>query len=103
MSVELYDQKKLSVSSSSVNINALSIQAGKCLTNDYQITAAKLKEDVLTRNVYYELQIEKNKKYIEKINDILQKLPKIVDLVKVKLVIPEFDEIEVLKTDSNEI
>ena len=103
MSVELYDQKKLSVSSSSVSINTVSIQAGKCLTNNYQITAAKLKEDVLTGNVCYELQCEKNKKYIEKINDILQKLPKLVDFVKVKPVIPEFDEIEVLKTDSNEI
>ena len=103
MIVELYDQKKLSVLPSSVNINTVSIQAGKCLTDNYQKTMAELKEDVLTGNVYYELKVEKNLQYIEKINDILQILPKIVDFVKVKPVIPEFDEIEVLKTDSHEI
>ena len=103
MSVKLYDEKMLTVSSASVNINALSIQAGKYLTNDYQKTMAELKEDILTGNIHYELKNEKHKQYIDKINDILQKLPKIVDFVKVKPVIPEFDEIEVLKTDSNEI
>lgn len=103
MTVESYDQKCVNVLSTAININALSTQAGKCLTNNYQKAIAELKEDVLTGHVYYELKNEKHNKYIEKINNILQKLPKIVDFVKVKPVIPEFDEIEVLKTDSHEI
>ena len=103
MTVQLYDEKKLTVSSEPVNINALSIKAGMCLTDTFQKTIAELKADVLTGNSYYELQLEKNKQYLDKINNILKKLPKIVDFVKEKPVIPEFDEIEVLKTDSNEI
>ena len=103
MTVQLYDEKKLTVSSEPLNINALSIQAGMCLTDTFQKTIAELKADVLTGNSYYELQLEKNKQYLDKINNILKKLPKIVDFVKEKPVIPEFDEIEVLKTDSNEI
>ena len=103
MTVQLYDEKKLTVSSEPVNINALSIQAGMCLTDSFQKTIAELKADVLTGNSYFESQLEKNKQYLDKINNILKKLPKIVDFVKEKPVIPEFDEIEVLKTDSNEI
>lgn len=104
MTVQLANKEvRLSTISGMVNINDISIGAPTCLTNKFQVRIAEMKRDVLTGNLNYDVKVEKNKKDIEKIRSILSKLPKVLDFVKVKPVIPEFEEIEALKSDSQEI
>lgn len=103
MTLQIYDEKMLSSVPQSISINDLTIGASMCLTDSYQIKISELKKSVLDRNINYSVNIEKHKSYLDKINLILSKLPKLVEFVKVKPVIPEFEEIEVLKGDSAEI
>ena len=84
MTLQIYDEKMLSSVPQSISINELTIGASMCLTNSYQIKMAELKKDILDHNINYSVNIEKHKSYLDKINLILSKLPKLVEFVKVK-------------------
>ena len=113
MTLKLFDQNKLATKPSSINLTDVSIGAGSCLTDSYQQKIAKLKEDVLialarsdlevTGTFDYDLTLDTNKAHVDKIKTILAKIPKLATFVKVKPVMPVFDEIMVEGSDTQEI
>ena len=80
-------------------------------TSDYNVKIESIKKDLLNQTsptdaasaLNIDLKLQRNKEYLNDIVTIAYSLPKLIDYSQTKPIIPEFDEIQVLKTDSGEI
>ena len=72
-------------------------------TNDYNCKIECIKKDLLNQTLNINLKLQRNKEYLNDIMTIAYSLPKLIEYSQTKPIIPEFDEIKVLKTDSGEI
>lgn len=71
--------------------------------SDYNIKLTNIKNELMNHDFNVTLHIEENQRYLNDIKTIAYNLPKLIDYSQTKPVIPVFDEIKVLKTDSAEI
>ena len=85
------------------NINSMFSRANSCYTNEYDKSLSVIIDNIFNNDVNIDLQVPQNQKYIQQILHILSKLPLLQEINKHKVIIPEFEEIEVMKTDSAEI
>lgn len=72
-------------------------------TSDYSVKIESIKKDLLNQTLNIDLKLQRNKEYLNDIVTIAYSLPKLIEYSQTKPIIPEFDEIKVLKTDSGEI
>ena len=69
----------------------------------YEKEIQRIKSDLIRCELNTYARIEKNHEYLVLIQDIVDRLPKLPNIEQQKLVVPEFEEIEVLKSDTVEI
>ena len=71
--------------------------------SEYNVKIEQIKKDLLNHSLNIHVNLQRNQQYLNDIKTIAYSLPQLIDYSKTKPVIPEFDEIEVLKTDSAEL
>ena len=71
--------------------------------SEYNVKIEQIKKDLLNHSLNIHVNLQRNQQYLNDIVTIAYSLPQLIDYSKTKPVIPEFDEIEVLKTDSAEL
>ena len=91
------------ITSTSDLITTISKQMNNDSLSKYHIEYEQMKRDLMTHNLQVKLNLHKNINYINDIKVIFDSLPSLIDYSQTKPIIPEFDEIKVLKTDSAEI
>lgn len=69
----------------------------------FNVKIETIKKDLLNQTLNINLNLQRNKEYLNDIVTIAYSLPKLIEYSQTKPIIPEFDEIKVLKTDSGEI
>ena len=71
--------------------------------SEYNVKIEQIKKDLLNHSLNIHVNLQRNQQYLNDIVTIAYSLPQLIDYSKTKPVIPEFDEIEVFKTDSAEL
>ena len=72
-------------------------------TYQYEHEIQRIKNDLIRSELNTYANVEQNHEYLVLIQDIVDKLPILPNIEQQKLNVPEFEEIEVLKTDTVEI
>lgn len=85
------------------DINTMFSRANSFNTNEYDKSLSVIIDNILNNELIIDLQVPQNQKYIQQILNILSNLPQLQEINKHKVIIPEFEEIEVMKTDTAEI
>lgn len=100
-----YENHQLHQEAQIVNPESLTLQVANHLDSSfsYDLVIEQIKSDLLNNTLNTRTYIRSNHEYLETIQNIYNKLPKMVEVTRQKLVIPEFEEIEVLKSDNAEI
>ena len=96
-------QLQLYSNTESFNMNTMFSRANSCNTNAYDMKISAILDNIFNNEFNIDLQVPQNQKYIQQILHILSNIPQLQEINKHKVTIPEFDEIEVMKTDSAEI
>lgn len=91
------------ITSTSDLITTISKQMNNDSLSKYYIEYEQMKRDLMNHNLQVKLNLPKNINQVNDIKVIFDSLPSLIDYSQTKPVIPEFDEIKVLKTDSAEI
>ena len=84
-------------------MNTMFSRANSCNTNEYDMKISAILDNIFNNEFKIDVQVPQNQKYIQQILHILSNIPQLQEINKHKVTIPEFDEIEVMKTDSAEI
>ena len=87
----------------SFNMNTMFSRANSCNTNAYDMKISAILDNIFNNEFKIDVQVPQNQKYIQQILHILSNIPQLQEINKHKVTIPEFEEIEVMKTDSAEI
>lgn len=103
MSLTLFEESKLSTVPQMLHPNDITVAKHECLTDSYQKSIIKIKEQLLNKTLNVKCTLPKNQKYIDDIIELTNKLPVLDGFKKVKPVIPIFDEIMIEEGDSHEI
>ena len=77
--------------------------ANSCNTNEYELKISKVIEQIFSNDFNIDIHVMQNHKYLQQILKILSNIPQLQEINKHRVVIPDFEEIEVMKTDSAEI
>ena len=85
------------------NMNAMFTLANSCNTNEYELKISKVIEQIFSNDFNIDIHVMQNHKYLQQILKILSNIPQLQEINKHRVVIPDFEEIEVMKTDSAEI
>ena len=85
------------------NMNAMFTLANSCNTNEYEFKISKVIEQIFSNDFNIDIHVMQNHKYLQQILKILSNIPQLQEINKHRVVIPDFEEIEVMKTDSAEI
>lgn len=88
-----------------LNPTAMTMQKCQYITNTftYEKEIERIKNDLLRSELNTYAQNEQNEQFLYEMQDIVDSLPKLPEIHQHKLIIPVFEEINVLKTDSVEI
>ena len=70
---------------------------------EYKLMEATVKNDLDNHSLSIKCKLHQNSNYLKDIVTIYESIPQLIDFEQCKPVMPEFDEIEVMKSDSAEI
>lgn len=86
------------------NINSVFLMTNSLKTDEFDMEISVIIDDILNNNLKVEpLQVLENQQDMQGILHILSTIPLLEEIKIHKVTIPEFEEIEVMKTDSAEI
>ena len=85
------------------NMNAMFTLANSCNTNEYEFKISKVIEQIFSNDFNIDIHVMQNHKYLQQILKILSNIPQLQEINKHRVVIPDFEEIEVMTTDSADI
>ena len=77
--------------------------AASNLSPKYVLKISKVIEQIFSNDFNIDIHVMQNHKYLQQILKILSNIPQLQEINKHRVVIPDFEEIEVMKTDSAEI
>ena len=99
----MQQQLQLYTEAEHFNMNAMFTLANSCNTNEYEFKISKVIEQIFSNDFNIDIHVMQNHKYLQQILKILSNIPQLQEINKHRVVIPDFEEIEVMKTDSAEI
>ena len=99
----MQQQLQLYTEAEHFNMNAMFTLANSCNTNEYESKISKVIEQIFSNDFNIDIHVMQNHKYLQQILKILSNIPQLQEINKHRVVIPDFEEIEVMKTDSAEI
>ena len=99
----MQQQLQLYTEAEHFNMNAMFTLANACNTNEYELKISKVIEQIFSNDFNIDIHVMQNHKYLQQILKILSNIPQLQEINKHRVVIPDFEEIEVMKTDSAEI
>ena len=99
----MQQQLQLYTEAEHFNMNAMFTLANSCNTNEYELKISKVIEQIFSNDFNIDIHVMQNHKYLQQILKILSNIPQLQEINKHRVVIPDFEEIEVMKTDSAEI
>ena len=99
----MQQQLQLYTEAEHFNMNAMFTLANSCNTNEYESKISKVIEQIFSNDFNIDIHVMQNHKYLQQILKILSNIPQLQEINKHRVVIPDFEEIEVMKTDSIEV
>lgn len=104
-SLTTYENHKIANSAQVIVPEQMTLQVSNHFDSsyEYELIIEQIKEDLLMNKLNISASVKLNQENLQTCQNIVSKLPKMIEIQRQKLIIPEFDEIEVFKTDSSEI
>ena len=78
-------------------------RSNNAILTEYQIKKSNIKNELFNRSIDVQCKRERNTRWISDVVNVFNSIPQLMNFSKSRLVIPEFDRIEVHANDSSEL